>query len=105
MIYLILLSSRGLCARFLHECLQQTRQLSTQVMHDVHDQSVALARMFKVPRSRFESVIDMQIVQEALTGDPLSSFVDCLRYFNLYDDTSWYVLSSLERTSPLCFEW
>lgn len=52
----------------------------SQVMHDLHDQVVALTRMFR-SRGHVRCVIDLQLASEALGGSACSSFAGALCAF------------------------
>lgn len=55
-------------------------------MHDLHDHAVALAGLFQGLNPCINSVIDLQLVHEALGGDARNSFSDALWSFGLCDD-------------------
>lgn len=59
-------------------------------MHEVHDHTVALARLFQGPPFRLNSVLDLEVVKESLGGDALSSFGNTLWSFGLCDDPNRY---------------
>lgn len=58
--------------------------LCAQVMHDVHDQAVALARLCPAT-GRITSVLDLQLAHEAVGGDARNSLGDALLHFSMYD--------------------
>lgn len=55
-------------------------------MHDVHDHVAALARFFPGPSFHVNTVLDLELVGEALGGDALNSFGSALWSFDLCDD-------------------
>lgn len=58
----------------------------SQVMHDVHDHVAALARFFPGLPFRINTVLDLELVGEALGGDALNSFGSALWSFDVCDD-------------------
>lgn len=55
-------------------------------MHDVHDHVAALAHFFPGLPFRVNTVLDLELVGEALGGDALNSFGSALWSFDVCDD-------------------
>lgn len=60
--------------------------MSSQVMHDVHDHVAALARFFPGLPFRVNPVLDLELVGEALGGDALNNFGSALWSFDVCKD-------------------